>query len=72
MSEQELRQGPRLSRRAVLKAAALGTMATGVSAFLAACGVKTSSPGAASSAASAGSSVAPSGGASVAPSAAEA
>ncbi|HEY6013214.1 MAG TPA: ABC transporter substrate-binding protein, partial [Candidatus Limnocylindrales bacterium] len=72
MSEQELREGSRLSRRAVLKAAALGTMATGISAFLAACGVKTSSSGAASSAASAGSSVAPSGGASVAPSAAEA
>ncbi len=49
MSEHELREGPQLSRRAVLKAAALGAMATGVSAFLAACGVKTSSPGAAGS-----------------------
>ena len=68
MSEHELREVPHLSRRAVLKAAALGAMATGVSAFLAACGVKTSSSGGAGSA---GTSTAPSGAASVAPSAAE-
>ncbi len=73
MSEQELRKGPQLSRRAVLKAAALGAMATGVSAFLAACGVKTSSPGGAGSpGTSAAPSAAPSGAASAAPSAAEA
>ena len=69
MSEPQLGQGPLLPRRTVLKAAALGATATGVAAFLAACGVKTSSPSAADSAAP---SSAPSSVASVAPSVAAA
>lgn len=54
MSEQDVNGGQHLSRRAVLKAAALGAVATGIAAFLAACGIKTSSPtaGAGASAAS--------------------
>jgi branched-chain amino acid transport system substrate-binding protein len=71
MSEHVVSEGPLLPRRAVLKAAAAGAVATGVGAFLAACGVKTSSPTAAdTAAASAAASAAPGGASSVTPSAA--
>lgn len=68
MSEHELEEGPLVPRRTVLKVAVLGAIATGTAAFLAACGVKTSSPsgGAGSSAAA---SVAPGSTAGVVPSA---
>jgi branched-chain amino acid transport system substrate-binding protein len=73
MAEHDSYSGPRLSRRRVLQAAAMGGIATGLGAFLAACGIKTSSPSASADAgASTAASVAPSSVASVAPSAAEA
>ena len=73
MSEHEVKESPLLPRRTVLKAAAVGAVATGLGAFLAACGIKTSSPAASAGAgASAGASVAPSTAASIVPSAAEA
>ncbi len=73
MSEHEVKESPLVPRRTVLKAAAIGAVATGLGAFLAACGIKTSSPSASAGAgASAAASVAPSTAASVVPSAAEA
>ncbi len=68
MSDPEVHEERLLPRRSVLKAAALGAAATGVAAFLAACGVKTSSPSAGASAA-AGASAGASTGPSVVPSA---
>ena len=72
MSEHDLNQGPQIPRRTVLRAAALGAVATGIGAVLAACGVKTSSPSASGAGASAAPSAAASSVASVQPSAAEA
>jgi branched-chain amino acid transport system substrate-binding protein len=71
MSGHEVKETPQLARRTVLKAAGLGAVGAGVGAFLAACGIRTSSPSAVASA-GAGASAGASSAASVTPSAAEA